>query len=136
MRLRIADPTGVVVDQEVRSVRAEDSSGGFGILDGHADFITALEISVVSWRLADGSRGHCAVRHGILTVREGTVVNIATREAHIGDSLEQLQASVLHGYRQSREAERAGRTAAARLRMQAIRRMVEALQGGAQEIGL
>jgi len=91
---------------------------------------------VVSWRLADGSRSHCAVRHGILTVREGAEVNIATREAHVGDSLEQLQATVLRRYRQSREAELTGRTAAARLRMQAIRRMVEALQGGAREVGL
>jgi F-type H+-transporting ATPase subunit epsilon len=34
------------------------------------------------------------------------------------------------------EAERSSRTAAARLRMHAIRRMVEALQGGPSEIGL
>jgi F-type H+-transporting ATPase subunit epsilon len=68
--------------------------------------------------------------------RGGTRVDIATRETHLGDDLEELEAVVLAGYRTLIEAERSSRTAAARLRMHAIRRMVEALQGGPSEIGL
>ncbi len=136
MRLRITDPTAIVVDREVASVRAEDASGGFGILRGHADFLTALELSVVSWREIDGRAGYCAVRNGILTVSGGKDIAIATREAHLGDDLDQLETVVLAGYREHREAERTTRTASAKLRMQAIRRMVEALQGGPGEIGL
>ncbi len=90
----------------------------------------------MSWREADGRAGYCAVRNGILTVSGGRDVAIATREAHVGDDLDELQAVVIAGYRRHVEAERAGRTAAAKLRMQAIRRMVEALQGGPAEIGL
>ncbi len=136
MRLHIASPTAIVVDCDVVSVRAEDASGSFGILNGHADFLTVLEVSVVSWRTADGKSGYCAVRNGILTVSGGKDVAVATREAHVGDDLEQLEAVVLAGYRQHREAERTSRTASAKLRMQAIRHMVEALQGGSKEIGL
>lgn len=130
MRLVIADPISVAVDAgDVVSLRAEDASGSFGILEGHADFITALEISVVSWCQADGQRGFCAVRKGVLTVRGGGDVAIATREAHVGDDLETLETVVLAGYRTQVEGERTDRTASARLRMQAIRHMVEALDG-------
>ena len=136
MRLRISAPTAIAVDCDVVSVRGEDASGGFGILKGHADFLTVLEVSVVSWRQADGKSGYCAVRNGILTVRGGDQIVIATREAHAGDDLDQLEAVVLAGYRQHGEAERSCRTASAKLRMQAIRYMVDALHGGPRDIGL
>lgn len=136
MNLRITTPGAIVVDRPVASIRAEDASGSFGILPGHADFLTALEISVVLWREADGRSGYCAVRNGILTVTGGNDIAIATREALVGDDLDQLETAVLAGYRQHRDAERTSRAASTKLRMQAIRHMVEALQGGPQEIGL
>ncbi len=72
MRLLITDPTAIVVDDaDVTSLRAEDESGSFGILDGHADLLTALPISVVAWRRADGRLQYCAVRRGVLSVRGG-----------------------------------------------------------------
>lgn len=84
----------------------------------------------------DGRAGYCAVRNGILTVSGGKEVAIATREAHVGDDLDELETVVLSRYRERGDAERSGRTSATRLRMRAIRRMVEALQGGPAEIGL
>ena len=58
MRLLITDPTSVVADHsDIVSVRAEDASGSFGILDHHADLLTALTISVVQWRHAAGRLG-------------------------------------------------------------------------------
>ena len=66
MRLLITDPTAVVADDaDVASLRAEDESGGFGILTGHADLLTVLPVSVVSWRHADGTTAICAVRRGV-----------------------------------------------------------------------
>ena len=62
MRLLIATPTEVIADDaDVVSVRAEDESGSFGILDHHADLLTALTVSVVGWRRADGHQRYCAV---------------------------------------------------------------------------
>ena len=43
----------------------------FGILPGHADFLTALSISVVTWRDQAGAEHHLAVRGGMLEVRGG-----------------------------------------------------------------
>ena len=50
MRLRIITPLSVVVDEEIDTLRAEDASGSFGVLAGHAPFLTALTTSIVSWR--------------------------------------------------------------------------------------
>ncbi len=136
MRLRITDPSEILVDRDVRSVRAEDASGSFGILDGHADFLTALAVSVVSWRDADGRAGYCAVRNGILSVSGGKEVAVATREGVVGDDLDTLESTALARYRQQSESERTERTAFAKLRMKAIRRVVEALRGEPREIGL
>lgn len=36
MSLRILTPLAIIVDQPVRSLRAMDASGSFGILPGHA----------------------------------------------------------------------------------------------------
>jgi len=136
MKLRITDPAEILVDCEIRSLRAEDATGSFGILDGHADFLTVLEVAVVSWCDAAGRAGYCAVRSGILTVSGGSEVAIATREGHVGDELDSLESTVLARYRRQREAELAERVSSAKLRMQAIRRMVEVLRGGPKEIGL
>lgn len=81
MRLRITDPTAIMVDREVAAIRAEDATGSFGILNGHADFLTALDISVVSWRDMEGRAGYCAVRNGILTVRSHRALRQAYRAA-------------------------------------------------------
>ncbi|HEY1411503.1 MAG TPA: F0F1 ATP synthase subunit epsilon [Rhodopila sp.] len=129
MRLLITDPTQVVADHtDVTSLQAEDESGGFGILAGHADLLTVLPASVVSWRHADGKHGYCAVRRGVLTVRDGQQIAIATREARRGDDLDALEASVLVQFRADAEAERTGRVEATRLHTEAIRRIVEALR--------
>lgn len=63
LSLVITTPTEVAATaDDIRHLRAEDATGAFGILPGHADLLTALGISVVSWRGADGRERHCAVR--------------------------------------------------------------------------
>src|SRR5208282_545874 len=96
MRLRIITPLFVVVDEDgILSLRAEDATGSFGILPRHADFLTSLAISIVSWQRADGTRHYCAVRRGVLSVNAGRDVAIATREAVTGDDLATLDQTVL-----------------------------------------
>jgi F-type H+-transporting ATPase subunit epsilon len=129
MRLLITTATAVVVDEpDAVAVRAEDESGSFGILPGHADFLTALTVSVVSWRRTDGARRFCAVRRGVLTVSRGTQVAIATREALVGDDLDHLEHLVLANFRDNAEAERTARTASLQLQMKVIRQIVRCLR--------
>lgn len=135
MRLLITDPTAVVADHhDIVSVRAEDASGGFGILDHHADLLTALTVSVVQWRHADNRLGYCAVRRGVLSVRGRTDVAIATRQAQLGDDLDQLEHGVLARFRNELETERTERVASLRLHMAAIRQIIAALRPGGQEL--
>jgi F-type H+-transporting ATPase subunit epsilon len=129
MRLLITTPTAVVIDErDVVAVRAEDESGSFGILNGHADFLTALALSVVSWHHADDRRRFCAVRRGVLSVTNGNEVAIATREAIPGDDLDRLEQRVLTQFRNALEAERASRTESMQLQMKAIRQIMRYLR--------
>jgi F-type H+-transporting ATPase subunit epsilon len=129
MRLLITTPTAVVLDEaDVVAVRAEDESGSFGILNGHADFLTALTISVVRWHREDDQRRFCAVRRGVLSVTKGNEVAIATREAVPGDDLDHLEQVVLAEFREVLEAERIARTETAQLQMKAIRQIVRYLR--------
>ncbi len=100
MRLVIATPTDVIVDaEEVREVRAEDPTGGFGIRPGHADFVTVLTVSVVTWIDPGGAEHFVAVRNGVLSVKQGRLVNIATKDARAGTSLSELRADILQHFR-------------------------------------
>ena len=129
MRLLITTPAAVVIDDpDVVGVRAEDESGSFGILNGHADFLTALTVSVVNWRRADGRQRFCAVRRGVLSVSNGNEVALATREAIPGDDLYHLEHVVLTQFRGALETERVARTESLRLQMKAIRQIVRYLR--------
>jgi F-type H+-transporting ATPase subunit epsilon len=129
MRLLITTPTVVVIDDpEVTAVRAEDESGSFGILTGHADFLTALTVSVVAWHRTDGLQHYCAVRRGVLRVSAGSEVAIATREAISGDDLDHLEQVVVAKLRSALESERAARTESLQLQRKAIRQIVRYLR--------
>ncbi len=139
MRLLITTPTTIVVDEpNVSSVRAEDDSGSFGILTGHEDLLTALNVSIVSWRDADDRVRYCAVRRGVLSVTDGSEIAIATREAIPGDDLDRLEEVVLSQFRERSEMERTSRTQSLQLQMKAIRQIVQYLRPerpGAKEGG-
>ena len=129
MRLQITTPTAIVVDEaNVSSIRAEDDSGSFGILNGHADLLTALNISIVSWHAADDQAHYCAVRRGVLSVSGRTDVAVATREAIVGDDLDQLEEIVLSMFRKRSETERTSRTESLQLQMKAIRQIMQYLR--------
>ncbi|MEO5375711.1 MAG: F0F1 ATP synthase subunit epsilon [Alphaproteobacteria bacterium] len=133
MRLVITTPTAVVAEIDpVAHVRAADASGAFGILPGHADLLTVLALSVVSWRTPDGREGHAAVRGGVLTVKGGNVVRIATREAVAGDDLATLEGRVLASLRAADEEERRQRSDSARLEAAAIHRIRRFLSPGGE----
>lgn len=129
MRLIVTTPFAIVVDAgDVVHLRAEDETGAFGILPGHADFLTALPLSVASWRDRGGAEHHVALRGGMLEMVGGSRIAIATREAVAGDDLAWLETEVLARFRQSLEEDRAARTDAERLYLAAVRQICRFLR--------
>ena len=135
MRLRVTTPLATVVEVDgVLHVRAEDASGAFGIRAGHADLVTVLADSVLTWRERDGAEGNVALRGGVLSVRGGVTVEVATRRAVRGTDL----AGLLEQVRAERRAEAASRAAerghVERLHVAAVHRICRYIGADAPEV--
>ena len=129
MRLSVATPLAIVIEvSDVAHLRAEDDTGAFGILPGHADFLTALAVSVVTWRDESGIEHHVALRGGMLEVRDGDTIAIATPEAVTSEDLHRLEVEVLDTFRRELLEEQAARTDARRLYLAAIRQIARFLR--------
>jgi F-type H+-transporting ATPase subunit epsilon len=129
LHLTVTTPAQILVkSDDVVAVRAEDQSGSFGILPGHADLLTALAPSVVRWRTADGATHFCAVRGGVFTVSAGHNVAVACREGVLGDSLEELEAKVRAVRAQQTEADRKARVEQVRMHALAVRQLLRYLR--------
>ncbi|WGI24290.1 F0F1 ATP synthase subunit epsilon [Halomonas alkaliantarctica] len=126
MNLSIVTPLAIVVEEEIDSLRAEDTSGSFGILGHHAPFLTSLTLSIISWRVASAEH-FCAIRGGVLTVDNSGDIEIATREAVMGDDLATLDADVLARFETEAEEERAEHIESVRLQLNVIRQMISRL---------
>lgn len=131
MHLSIATPTQLLVDcSDVHGLRAADDSGGFGLLPGHADFLTVLPPSVVQWRLGDGTVRYCAVRSGVLTMTGGDQISIACRQGVLGGALDALDSDVRSAREAETEADRRARVEQIRLHARAVRQLMHFLVPG------
>jgi F-type H+-transporting ATPase subunit epsilon len=83
---------------------------------------------VASWRDDRGVEHHVAVRGGMLEVRDGDAIAIATPEAVPGDDLHRLESEVLAKFRRQLVEEQAARTDAQRLYLAAIRQIARYLR--------
>jgi F-type H+-transporting ATPase subunit epsilon len=131
LRLTIATPSGLLVDSDdVVAFRAEDATGSFGILPGHADFLTVLAPCVLRWRTAGGERRFCAVGGGVLRVADGERVSIACRDGVLGDALGALEAHARAARDARLDAARRARVEQTRLNARAIRQILAYLRPG------
>ena len=129
LRLTIVTPATVLVDaNDVHSIRAEDESGGFGLLPGHADFLTVLPASVVRWRSIDGIERYCAVRGGVMTTTGGDQVAIACRAGVLSDQLEKLEADCRLTRAAQADAAARARVEQTRLHANAVRQLIRYLR--------
>lgn len=130
LKLTIATPLAVVVESDsVTYLRAEDDTGAFGILPGHADFLTTLVVSVVTWHNGDNTH-NVAVRGGVLTVEGGNRISIVTPEAVGEETLVALGDAVLDKLRAEKESEEASRLAGTRMELAALRQLERYLATG------
>ena len=129
MRLSITTPFATVLHtDEAVHVRADDASGAFGILHGHADFLTVLGVSVLTWRDGHASEHYVALRGGVLSVQDGNSVTVTTGEAVVGEDLRLLETEVLARFHRQADEERAAHTEAQRLHLAAIRQIMRLLR--------
>lgn len=132
MKLVVATPERIVVETEqATALRAEDESGGFGVLPGHADLLTVLVPAVLAWRDRAGAEHYVAVRGGVLSVRGGAVA-VATPEAFAGDDIEAIAAALAAAAAVHREREAVARTETAALEAAAIRRIEDYLRANGE----
>ncbi|WP_118138652.1 F0F1 ATP synthase subunit epsilon [Oceanicella sp. SM1341] len=125
LALTVSTPAAVLVRRtDVVSLRAEDRSGGFGILPRHTDFLTVLPASLLRWRCADGAEQFCALGSGVLRVSGGgSVVSVACRQATLADTLAGLAPRIAALRAAEREAESAARVEETRLEAHAVRQL-------------
>jgi len=132
LHLTIATPASLLVDAvDVRSLRAEDMSGAFGVLPGHADLLTVLPPSVVRWTKSGEATRYCALSGGVLTVSGGDRVAIACRRGTVGDDLAALEAAVAAQRSAELDADRRARVEQTRLHARALRQLMRFLRPGA-----
>ncbi len=130
LRLTIATPLTILVEAgDVASLRAEDASGGFGLMPGCADLLTVIDAGVVGWRRAEGPWRWCALRGGVLRAFGGAEVRVACREATLSESLEGLRDRVAVERETAEETRRHARAQRARLHARAIRRIMQGMGG-------
>jgi F-type H+-transporting ATPase subunit epsilon len=138
LHLTIATPASLLVDAgDVGSLRAEDLSGSFGVLPGHADLLTVLPPSVVRWTKRGEAQRFCAVSGGVLTVSRGARVSIACRRGTVGDDLAALEAAVVAQRSAELDADRRARVEQTRLHARALRQLMRFLRptAGAGPLG-
>ncbi|MFM0136288.1 F0F1 ATP synthase subunit epsilon [Caballeronia grimmiae] len=131
LHLMVATPARVLVDSpQVVAVRAEDESGSFGILRGHADFLTVLAPCVLRWHGADNVQHFCAVEEGVLRVSGGKSITIACRDGVLGDTLNTLEAQIRAVRARRLDVLRQVRVEQTRMHARAVRQLLRYLRPG------
>jgi len=129
MKLTLTTPFAVLLDQvPVAQIRARDETGGFGLRTGHADFLTALSVAVMSWQDHAGAWHHAALSGGILEMTGGNAA-IATPDAVLNDDLAALESAVAARLGASQQADQAAGAEAQRLRLRTLQLLARRLSG-------
>lgn len=127
MRLKVIQPTQIMLDQVVGKIVAEAQNGSFGMLPHHIDFVAALTAGILVYETENGDERYLGIDNGIL-VKCGNDVFVSTLNAVSGDDLHTLREIVHKQYTELNEKQKSERSALARLEAGVVRRFME-LQG-------
>lgn len=108
IRLVVRTPGLTVLDEPVRALTAEDSSGRFGVRPGSDEILAGLLPGILCYRAADEVETVIAVGPGVLHARRNRV-DVLVEEATLCGSLETAEsalAAVRHQERGQRAAMR------------------------------
>jgi F-type H+-transporting ATPase subunit epsilon len=106
LTLEVATPTRLIVSESVDEVVVPGCEGYFGVLPGHAPFLTTLGIGELSYRVGNDTR-RLATSGGFAEVRNDKVIVLADT-AERPDEIDRERAERA---RQRAEQRLAGRTA-------------------------
>jgi F-type H+-transporting ATPase subunit epsilon len=124
MHLTIALPHRIFLEAAVDKIVTDGRDGSFCLEPRHIDFVSALEIGVLSYLESGGGEGFVAVDRGVL-VKRGREVSVSVRRAVQEDDLDRLEATVRETYGTITETERESRRASANLEAAFVRRFLE-----------
>lgn len=135
MRLTVLTPMTTIVDRtDLFQVAGRDASGAFAIREGHGDFITILEPSVLTLRDHAGRDTYCAVDGGLMRVAHGRIT-VAAPQAEAGEALDPLVEHIRARAAEETQARAADTAVEHRLQAAVIRHVLESVsddrgQGG------
>jgi len=127
MDLKVMQPAGVEVTEEVRKVSAEGTHGAFTLLPRHVDFVASLQAGLLSFESPTGQETFLAIDGGVL-VKCGQEVWVSTPRSVRG-SLGELHEAVNETFKQASEREQQAASAVEKMEADFIRRFVELQHG-------
>ncbi|MBC7961761.1 MAG: F0F1 ATP synthase subunit epsilon [Steroidobacteraceae bacterium] len=95
MKLEIVTPYKKVVDIEVDEVTATGKLGEFGVLPGHAPFLTSLKIGELCYK-ADGTAVSMALNWGYFEVKDDKII-ILVETAEYAEDIDVERARAAQG---------------------------------------
>jgi F-type H+-transporting ATPase subunit epsilon len=95
LKMELMTPYRKVISEEVDMINATGSLGEFGVLPGHATFLTSLKIGELSYT-SDGATHYLAVNWGYLEV-ENDEVTILVETAEKADEIDMERAQMALG---------------------------------------
>jgi F-type H+-transporting ATPase subunit epsilon len=104
-KIRIVTPLQIL-EREIQHIRLRDKSGYFGIMKGHADFLTTLEPALGYYTGRDGEEVFVAVNGGVLNVRDGEVA-LTSREVYESRDAKKLSGIIQEAVLKKQRAEAA-----------------------------
>ena len=127
LRLELRTPGGVVLDQPVQSITAEDRTGWFGIRPGREDLIAVLPPGLLVFRDEEGE-GFAAIAGGLLSLEKGHC-RVVSLEAATARSLDQIAEQVARQARRRRERTELHKGVVRDLAREALRRLLREARG-------
>ncbi|MFP4496989.1 MAG: F0F1 ATP synthase subunit epsilon [Vulcanimicrobiota bacterium] len=110
MKLKVALPTKILLEEKVKKVKAEGVDGNFELLPRHVDYLSALKPGIIEFETKEGEIGYIAVNEGIL-IKIGSRVLVSTENAAVGTELGHLEEKIREDYLKIDDQEKKANTA-------------------------